>query len=611
MTGVEDALPTAGARQARRRLARLIGDRRCGAIVLVGLAGVAVGVQLIGPVLIGAVVDAVDEVARGERSAGDARSVVLWAAGIYAIAAFVGAVLVWAGVVQAASFGESALAELRTEAFDHAVDADVDRIERGGSGDLVARLTGDVNTLATAVQRTLPVLLLSVIELLLTAVALFLVEPALAAVAILAAVPSVAGGTWWYARRAPSRYRRERESIADLSTVLLEGYDGEPTLRAFGAAEDWRNDGIGAGAAVIDARLSSTAARNVLRPAVRIGLACSLVAVIAVGAAMVDSGSASLGAVSAVALYVIRSFDPIGSILEQLDELQQATASLGRIVGITQLERSEPAAAAESSDGPARAGSPDRRAAIALLGVTFGYGDRPVIDGLDLRVEAGERIVVVGPSGAGKSTLAKLIAGFHHPQHGDVLLAGRPTTSSRRADSPHRVCLVTQESHSFARSLRDNLSLARGELGDDEARSAFEIVGALGWYEGLPNGLDTIVGTADVPLDPVRRQQLALARLVCASPAVVVLDEATASLDPIAAARTEAALERTLAGRTVIAVAHRLDVAARADRVVVMEQGRIVADGHHDDLVAAGGAYAELWSAWTASRGRTAERFHS
>ncbi|MEL6894281.1 MAG: ABC transporter transmembrane domain-containing protein, partial [Actinomycetota bacterium] len=313
-----DALPTASGPAARRRLARLFTDRIGRTLLLIGLVVSSVGVQLLGPALVGIVVDAVADVLDGDRAAGDARSLIGWVAVAFGGVAVVGAVLTWLGTVQAATLGESALAELRTEVFDHTLEVDVDRIERGGTGDLVARLGSDVDVLAQAVQRTVPSVLLASVEIGLTAVALLLVDVRLALVAIVAGVPSTAAGVWWYARHAPGRYRIEREAVAELSDTLVEGYAGRRTLTAFWAGPRWRRRAIAAGDAGVRAQMSTAAARNVLRPSVRVSLACSLAAVIVVGAALVDDGAVTIGAVSAVALYVIATFEPIGVVLEEL-----------------------------------------------------------------------------------------------------------------------------------------------------------------------------------------------------------------------------------------------------------------------------------------------------
>jgi ATP-binding cassette subfamily C protein len=222
---------------------------------------------------------------------------------------------------------------------------------------------------------------------------------------------------------------------------------------------------------------------------------------------------------------------------------------------------------------------------------------------VDLRIAPGERVVLVGPSGAGKTTLGKLICGTHRPTTGEIRLGGRLLDEIDPDELPRLVAMVAQEGHMFARSVADNVRLAQPGASDADVRRALETVDALDWVEALPRGAATVVGAGHHHLTPPQAQQLGLARLVCADPAVVVLDEATADLDPTAAARTERHLASALVGRSVLTIAHRLDAAARADRVVVMDAGAVVASGPHADLLSGEGTYAELWARWTVARG--------
>jgi ABC-type multidrug transport system fused ATPase/permease subunit len=287
-------------------------------------------------------------------------------------------------------------------------------------------------------------------------------------------------------------------------------------------------------------------------------------------------------------LYVQALIDPVDRLISWLDELQMGAASLARLLGVATVP-----------DDRTATGREPESERIDAAGVRFAYVDRDVLHGVDLHVDPGERIAMVGPSGAGKSTLGRLLAGIHPPRAGSVTIGGVGMTELPLDDLRGHVALVTQEHHVFFGSVRENLALAIDDIAsDDRLCSALAAVDALDWVLALPEGLDTRVGSGGLPLTPAQAQQIALARLVLADPHTLVLDEATSLIDPRSARHLERSLAAVLSGRTVIAIAHRLFTAHDADRVAVVEDGRIAEIGSHDELIMAEGSYAALWQSW-------------
>ncbi|MFJ4701279.1 ABC transporter ATP-binding protein [Streptomyces sp. NPDC088768] len=576
-----DLLPTATPARTRAAVRELLRPHRVLAGTGFSVLVVATAVGLLTQPLLGRIVDLVTR----HRSPDALTWPVLALAGIALVQ---GASTAW-GMALVSRLGETALARLRELFVERALSLPLDRVERAGSGDLNARVTRDVSRVAEAVRTALPELARSGLSIVLTLGALALLDWRFL-VAALVAVPVQAWTARWYVRHAVPLYARERIVTGAQQQQLLDTIGGARTVRAYGLQAEHDRRVTARSRAAVD--LTMRGVRLVLRFYGRLHVAeyLGLAAVLLTGFLLVRDDAVSVGTATAAALYFHSLFTPVNTALVLLDDAQSATAGLARLVGVVDVHAEEDAA-----DGAAPVTGPP---GVVVSGVTHAYvPGRPVLHGVDLEVRPGERVALVGASGAGKTTLAKLVAGLHRAESGSVLVGGAEPDASGRL-----VGLVTQEVHVFAGPLAEDLRLARPDADEAELREALAAVGALEWVERLPEGLDTVVGEGGHRLTTDRAQQLALARLLLADPPLVVLDEATAEAGSSGARVLDEAAERALRGRTALVVAHRLGQAAAADRVVVMDAGRIVEQGTHEELLAAGGAYATLWRAWSGSR---------
>jgi ABC-type multidrug transport system fused ATPase/permease subunit len=549
-----------------------------------GLYAVAALVGLVGPRLLG---DLVQSVQQGTTTAHVSR-VALALLGFV----LVQSALVREATVQGGKLGQTMLAELREEFVGHVLALPLSTVEEAGSGDLITRASRDVDALRRTTQYAVPSVLTCACTIVLTVGAMLLTSPGLS-VALLAGLPPIWIVTRWYLTRATAGYLAQGAAFAVITEELAATVAGAATVESQGLGRSRIAAGDASIAESYWTQRYTLRLRTVFYPVIEFGYCLPMVAALLLGGYFYDRGWASLSAVTAIVLYCQQIINPISMFLEWLNVLQTGTASLARLLGVAQVPPDR------EVDGHPVAEPHD------LVGaeVRFGYGEgRDVLHGIDLTVRPGERLAMVGPSGAGKSTLGRLLAGIHGPRSGSVRLGGAPLIGLPLEELRGEVALVSQDQHVFAGTLRENLELAApagGALGGDDALwDALAAVDALEWARALPQALDTRVGSGGRDLDPAQSQQLALARLLIADPKVLVLDEATSLLDPRSARHLERSLSAVLAGRTVIAIAHRLHTAHDADRVAVVEDGRIAELGAHTDLIEADGAYARLWSSW-------------
>ena len=577
------ALPIASGAQVRayavsllRRHPRALG----GSLALYALAAVA---TLVAPRLLGDLVQAVQE--------GTTRGYVDRVALTLAASTLAATVLTWWSRRISLALAERVFADLREDFLERVVALPLSTVERAGTGDLLSRTTADVDVLGKTVRNAVPEVLIAALTSVLTLVAAFLTAP-LVASAMLVAGPVLWLSTRWYLRRAPAGYLRERATWSVMTAGLAESADGARTVEALGRQQSRRRRSDADIADAYAAERYTLSLRTVWFPLVDLSFVLPLVAVVLLGGTLYSRGLASLAEVTAVALYVQLLIDPLDRLLGWLDELQIGASSLARLVGVADV----PPDRAVTGEDP-------RGERLAADDVRFSYLDgRDVLHGLDLAVRPGERLAVVGPSGAGKSTLGRLLAGVHGPRSGSVTLGGVPLLDLPLERLRTEVCLVTQEHHVFMGTVADNLRLAHPAATDAQVHAALDAVDADGWVLALPEGLETAVGAGGLALNPAQAQQVALARLVLADPHTLVLDEATSLLDPGAARHLERSLAAVVTGRTVIAIAHRLHTASDADRVAVVEDGRVSELGSRDELLALGGSYAALWESRQSDR---------
>ncbi|RQW95607.1 multidrug ABC transporter ATP-binding protein [Micromonospora inaquosa] len=571
-------LPVADRGTVRRALLDMISRHRRAVGVVLTLHSAAAVAGLAPPWLLGTIVDRVTAgagVATVDRLA-------LAIAGCVLVSALLSRYAQYAGH----RFGERAVAELREEFVSRTLGLPVSVVERAGSGDLATRSSVDVSTVGTTVRDVVPTIVIATVQLTLLFGAVFLLHPLLG-LAALAGLPSIVAVTRWYLRRASSAYLTEGAAAAELTETLTTTAEGARTVEALRLADERVRHGTTRITLVWRARRATLALRTVFFSVVEASYPLPVAMVLLVGGYLLTRDMVSLGAVVAAALYLQQAIDPLDRLLQWTEQAQRGFASYARVLGVGMVAPEPPGTTASS-----------RGERLVVRGARFSYSDGPdVLHGIDLEVQPGERLAVVGPSGAGKSTLARLLAGIDAPRQGVVSIGGCPVTDLDPAERRRRIALVTQEHHVFIGSVRDNLSFAAPDATDDQMRAALLTVGAE-WFAELPDDLDTQLGDGARQLGAAEAQQLALARLVLADPHTLILDEATAALDPSTARRTERALAAVLVGRTVIAIAHRLNTAHDADRVAVLADGRITEIGSHDELVAAGGAYAALWRSW-------------
>lgn len=576
-------IPTADGRTAWRFLRGYLGARKWVALAAGIVALATSACAMVPPLATGWLVDRLSE------SPSYADLFIPLAA--MGAAIVTGAVLTWWGRILFARVAEPTVGSIREDVVDHALNLEAGVIEKAGTGELVSRVSDDSRLVSSVVSTLVPMVLSAATLLVLSVPGLFGLHWALGLGGLIG-VPMYIMSLRWYLPRSGPLYREEREILASRTTRFLDSMAGRPVLVAHG----WTDDTVSRLDAASDAtrQVENRVFRMLTRYAQRNNRAEFVVtaSLLAIGFVLVGEGWTTMGAVTAAALLYHRLFDPIGALVGTFDQIQEAGIALRRLAGVTQLPRREVGTDALRGSGDG---------SLALIGATHRFDETRVVDNVDLSIAPGKSVALVGATGAGKTTVARLLAGALPIQEGNATL-GDTDIAALGSSLRQRVCLASQHTHVFSGTVMQNLCLgATEEISRSTVHAAITRTGAE-WIHDLPDGCDTGIGGDGMQLSVHRAQHLALVRLLLLDPEYVVLDEATAEDGSTNSRVLDRAASEVVADRGALIIAHRLSQARVADRIMVMDGGRIVESGGHSELVAAGGRYAELWDAWSGGR---------
>jgi len=489
--------------------------------------------------------------------------------------------------------GEGFLRALRVRVFDHIQKQSLAFFDRNKSGVLVARMTADIESMGELVQWGLLQFVAAILLVFFALILAFAMSWQLTLVGLLV-MPIIIVASRKFQRDSNAAYLDVREQIGQTLSSLQEGIAGVRVIQAYGRETEQRRRFERSNRDLYDSHLHSVRVSTWYFGLVESAGVFATALIVGVGGWLFTRGDVTIGTIIAVVLLFAQLFEPVQQLSQLYNTVQSSAASLSKLFGILDT-------VPDIEDG---AEDLPRNGELVVEGVGFKYPatETPVLSDVSITVADGERLALVGPTGAGKSTLAKLMARLYDPTEGTIVFGGVDLRDATLASLRHRVVVVPQEGFLFGGTIADNVRIARADASDDDVRSAFAAIGALGRFQEFPEGILTEVRERGSRLSAGERQLVSLARAALVDPAVLVLDEATSNLDPGTEFIVERALDALMKGRTTIVVAHRLSTIQRADRIGVIDGGRLVELGNHAELIAQGGRYAALAAAWAKSQ---------
>jgi ATP-binding cassette subfamily B protein len=580
----EDRLGSGEARQVLRRTARMLRPQRRRVLGALAMVVVWTTTVLAGPYLVRFGID--QGITRSDAG------MLNLAIGAYVVVAVLAYVTNRLQILLISRVGENFLRRLRERVFDHLQKLSMPFYDRSQSGVLVSRMTSDVDSLSELMQMGLSMFVSNALLLVVSLVVLTAVSWQLMLVCAIA-LPPVIVASIKFQRDSNVAYLEVRDRIGSTLSHLQEGIAGVRVVQAF-AREDVEVGRFAEGnRELYDSHMRSVRISAWYLPVIELAGWGTTAVALGLGGWWVHEDVLTIGTVAFFVLTLSNLFEPVQQLSQMFNMVQSAGAGLHKLYELLDTE----------VDVPERPGAIDLPAAgdVEVRDVSFSYAGGPrVLRDVTLSIPAGSRLALVGPTGAGKSTLAKLIASLYDPTEGRVTFGGVDLRDATLASLRGRIVVIPQEGFLFNGTIRDNVRLARGGATTAEVDDALRAVGAFDRFAALPDGLDTEVRERGSRLSAGEKQLVSLARAALADPALLVLDEATSSLDPGTEALVEGAVDRLLDGRTVVVIAHRLSTSERADMVGVVDGGELVELGSHADLVARGGAYARLYATWVA-----------